>query len=67
MLFRSQHGLRDVARRTGQTQAKVVRAALEAYIRPLRQPRPQSVGVGEDAGLAARDSEAWLSAHWAQR
>ena len=61
----TQRGLRDLARRTGRHQAEVIRDALDLYLREHgERPRPRSIGAGEDAGLAARDSEAWLRERW---
>lgn len=59
-----QRTLREVARRTGRRQADLVREALDLYLRQQVQPQPRSIGAGEDGELAARDSEAWLKAHW---
>jgi hypothetical protein len=59
--------LRDVAVRTGRSQAEIVRLAVERYRASEAPPRPRSLAAGEDAGLDARDSEAWLRAHWQER
>ena len=56
--------LRDAARRLGRAQADLVREALAAYLRAQPRPIPRSLGAGADKELAARDSEAWLRAHW---
>ena len=61
----TQRSLRDLARRTGRHQADVIREALELYLQQHgERPRPRSIGSGEDAELAARDSEEWLKARW---
>ncbi|MGH9189144.1 MAG: ribbon-helix-helix protein, CopG family [Acidimicrobiales bacterium] len=59
--------LDGAARRTGRTQADIVRDALRTHLQSLGAPSPRSIGAGEDAGLAARDSEEWLHRRWAKR
>lgn len=59
-----QRALKEVARQTGRAQADIVREALDTYLRQQPRPQPRSIGAGEDVGLAARDSENWLRAHW---
>jgi hypothetical protein len=56
--------LKEAARRTGQSEATVVREALARYLEQIPRPLPQSIGAGEDPEVAARDSEDWLRAHW---
>lgn len=60
-----QRALRDVARRSGRSQAEVVREALEAFVL-LQSPRPfpRSIGAGSDPDLNAEDTEDWLRANW---
>ncbi len=59
-----QRALAEAARRTGRTQAELVREAIARYL--AEQPRPPlaSMGMGEDPELAGRDSEAWLRSRW---
>lgn len=56
--------LRDAARRTGRRQAEVIRSALDAYLDEGQSNRPRSIGTGEDEGLYASDSEAWIRERW---
>lgn len=56
--------LRESARRTGRSQADVVRSALDRYLDEAPVGRPGFIGMGSDAELAARDSEAWLEREW---
>jgi predicted transcriptional regulator len=56
--------LRQLARRTGRAQADLIREALTEYVSRQEHPRPRSLGAGEDADLAARDSEEWLRSDW---
>ena len=62
-----QRTLKEVARRTGRREAAIVREALMIYLQQEVRPRPRSIGAGDDAELAARDSEAWLRDHWHRR
>jgi len=56
--------LREAARRSGRRQADLIRAALDAYLAETPANRPRSIGAGEDEGLDAADSEAWLRERW---
>lgn len=62
-----QRALQEQARRSGRPQAELVREALRAYLEGTASPRPRSLGLGEDAGLSGRDSEAWLERQWSAR
>ena len=62
-----QRALRDEARRRNQPQAELVRDAVRTYLEHAARPEPRSVGLGEDRGLAARDSEDWLAGKWGRR
>jgi hypothetical protein len=44
-----------------------VRDAVRAYLEHAARPEPRSVGLGDDGGLAARDSEDWLAGEWGRR
>jgi hypothetical protein len=44
-----------------------VREAPRSYLQGVAPPKPRSLGLGEDDGLAARDSEAWLESAWSRR
>ena len=63
----TQRRLRDVAKRTGRSQAELIRTALDRHLADEPSPLPGSIGAGEDAGLSARDSEDWLRANWRPR
>jgi hypothetical protein len=64
----TQRLLRELARRTGRHQAEVIREALDTYLKQHGgRVLPRSIGAGEDAELAARDSEEWLRAQWRDR
>jgi predicted transcriptional regulator len=59
-----QRRVKEVARRMGRRPAELIRAAIEEFLRAQDQPLPRSLGAGEDAKLAARDSEDWLRSQW---
>jgi predicted DNA-binding protein len=59
-----QRSLREVARRTGRSQAELIRDALVRYLQDHPRPSLRSVGMGEDPELSGRDSERWLQARW---
>jgi hypothetical protein len=56
--------LRDAARRTGQSQADIVRSALRAHLDREGPPLPKSFGAFEDLGVTGAESEAWLEREW---
>ena len=59
--------LHEVARRTGRSQAEVIRSALDAYLGETQSNLPQSIGAGEDGTLQAADTERWLRERWQDR
>jgi predicted transcriptional regulator len=59
-----QRVVKEVARRTGRRPAELIRAAVEEFLRAQDQRLPCSLGAGEDAELAAADSEGWFRDHW---
>ena len=59
-----QRALREEARRSGRPQADLVRAALRSYLEGVPRPQLRSLGLGEDSGLAARESGEWLDREW---
>ena len=62
-----QRALQEQARRSGRPQAELVREALRAYLEGAASPQPRSLGLGEDAELSGRESEAWLAHQWSRR
>jgi predicted DNA-binding protein len=62
-----QRALRQAARRTGRSQADIVREAVERYLRGEEVPRFRSMGVAADGTLSAEDVEAWLERTWNPR
>jgi len=59
--------LRDAARRTGQSQADIVRTALRAHLDSEAPPTPRCFGAGLDLGITGEESEAWLEREWDRR
>lgn len=62
-----QRALQAEARRSGTSQAELVREALTRFLGGRARPRPASIGVASDGSLAARDSEEWLRHNWDKR
>jgi len=56
--------LREAARRTGASQADIVREALRRHLAEQPPPALRSLGAGEDVELRASESEAWLRGEW---
>lgn len=56
--------LREESRRTGRTQAELMREALEAYAARRPRPLPTSIGLGSDPELSGADVEDWLRDNW---
>lgn len=59
-----QQALRAEAKRSGASQAELVRQALETFLRGRERPLPKSIGIVADGTLSGRDSEAWIRATW---
>ena len=59
--------LKNFARRTGRSEAELVREALSSFLAQQSRPQPRSIGATADGRLAARDSEDWLKANWRPR
>ena len=59
-----QRALRDEAKRSGASQAELVREALTRFLGGKGRPQPASIGIASDGALAGRDSEDWLRETW---
>ena len=59
--------LKEAARREGKSKAELLREALSLYLAGRGEPRPRSLGAGEDPELSGRVSEKWLEEVWAGR
>jgi predicted transcriptional regulator len=60
----TQRQLREVARRTGVPQARIVREAIERYVNEEPAPMPASIGMGSDEEVTGANSEKWLRRNW---
>lgn len=56
--------LRDESRRSGRSQADLIRDALSAYLATRRRDLPGFVGIADDPGLTAAESKAWVRSRW---
>ena len=63
-----QHNLAQTAQQLGKSQAELIRQAITEYLE-RHAPKRQfaSLGAGEDAEFAARDTDEFLQAAWDQR
>jgi len=59
--------LKEAARREGKSQAELIREALSLYPAGRGEPRPRSLGAGEDPELSGRALEKWLEEAWAEQ
>jgi len=60
-----QASLRAAARRTGRSQAQLIREAIETYVAGQERPRPRSIGIVADGSLDAADAKRWVHERWA--
>jgi predicted transcriptional regulator len=61
-----QAGLRDISRRTGRSQAALIREALGQYIAAQERPWPRSIGSAADGTVSGVESEEWLRREWSR-
>ncbi len=59
--------LRAAARRTGQSQAAIVRDAVRSFLDARPAALPRSVGAVSDETFDARDDEAYLAHAWERK
>ncbi len=59
-----QRALQVLARRTGRSQADLIREAVAGYVRGQERPRLRSIGLGEDSRLSGAKSEEYLRLRW---
>jgi hypothetical protein len=60
----TQEALRALARRTGRSQAAIIREAVDVYVQQQARPQPRSIGIGHNPSLQARKTEEWLEANF---
>jgi hypothetical protein len=58
--------LRDVARRSGRSQAEILREALSEYLSREPRPRPRSIGMGNnrDDSVTSANVKDWVREQW---
>lgn len=56
--------LKVEAKRQNKSQAELMREALESYIQQQPRALPRSLGLADDAGISAAESEDWIHARW---
>ena len=63
-----QDQLKDAARRTGKSEALMIREAIAEYVTKVERPWPQSIGMGKspDDGFDASRTKEYLQEHWAK-
>jgi len=59
-----QRRLYDAARRTGRSQADLIREALTRFLGEVGTPQPRSIGILADPELHGEDTEDWLRTAW---
>lgn len=59
-----QRRLSDAARRSGRSQADLIREALTIFLGELGKPQPRSIGILDDPELRGEHAEAWLRQAW---
>jgi predicted transcriptional regulator len=55
---------RQLAQRTGRSQAALMREALQRFADRQERPRLKSLGLAKNVRLQGADVEAWLEANW---
>ncbi len=56
--------LKVEAKRQNKSQAELMREALEGYVQSRPRTLPRSLGLADDAGVSAADSEDWIHGRW---
>ena len=56
--------LKDTARRTGQSEALMIREALAAYLVQQARPWPKSIGMVSDGTIDAAAVKDWIHTQW---
>lgn len=58
------NALRKKARRTGRSQAELIRSALADSLKDEIAEMPRSFGIAESGRIGARHIEEWLDENW---
>lgn len=59
--------LRDLARRTGRSQAELIREAVAAYVSTAERPWPRSIGIAHSGKVPATEAKARVRALWDEK
>jgi plasmid stability protein len=59
-----QRQLQEAARRTGRSQADLIREALATFLGTVEPPKARSIGIVDDPDLHGEDTEDWLRRNW---
>lgn len=54
------------AKRQNKSQAELIRGALAGYVQSRPRTLPRSLGVADDAGVSAAESEDWIHGRWSE-
>jgi predicted transcriptional regulator len=60
----TQEAVRALARRTGRSQADILREAIQIYVRQQARPQPRSIGAAEHSLITSDQVEDWLEANF---
>ncbi len=55
-----QRQLQEAARRSGRSQADLLRAAVTAYLREEPRRLPRFIGAGDDPELSSEEAKGWM-------
>lgn len=58
--------LKVEAKRQNKSQAELMREALAGYVQSRPRALPRSLGLADDAGVSAADSEDWIRQRWSE-
>lgn len=56
--------LKVEAKRQNKSQAELMREALAGYLQSRPRTLPRSLGLADDAGVSAAESEDWIHGRW---
>jgi hypothetical protein len=52
------------AKRTGTSEAALIREAIATYIASVERPLPRSIGIASDGTVQPEDIEDWIIENW---
>ncbi len=58
--------LKVEAKRQNKSQAELMREALAGYVQSRPRALPRSLGLADDAGVSAAESEDWIHGRWSE-